>query len=100
MGYSSLNLLKDMPVDVIKIDMRFLSRSEHEMKARRILNNVMRMSEDIGIVSLVEGVETREQYGMLSDMRCRLFQGYYFARPMPPAEFEARWLDDLQTEEE
>ncbi len=99
-GYSSLNLLKDMPVDVIKIDMRFLSRSEHETKARRILNNVMRMSEDIGIVSLVEGVETREQYGMLSDMRCRLFQGYFFARPMPPAEFEARWLDDLRTEEE
>ena len=93
-GYSSLNLLKDMPVDVMKIDMAFLSRSRHELKAERILNNMVRMSEDIGIYSLVEGVETRDQYRMLSEMGCRLFQGYYFARPMPLKEFELKWLSD------
>lgn len=92
-GYSSLNLLKDMPVDVIKIDMRFLSCSKHEMKAQRILNNIVRMSDDIGIVPLVEGVETREQYGMLSNMHCQFFQGYYFAKPMPIDEFEREWLN-------
>ncbi len=91
-GYSSLNLLKDMPVDVMKVDMAFLSDAANEMKARKILNNVIRLSDDIDILSLVEGVETAEQYSALAQMGCRMFQGYYFAKPMPVDEFESNWL--------
>lgn len=87
-GYSSLNMLKDMPLDVLKIDMKFLSRSTEETKTRRILQGIVDLAEDLGFISLIEGVETEEQYQMLADMGCMLFQGYFIARPMDPGEFE------------
>ncbi len=89
-GYSSLNMLKDMPVDIIKIDMGFLRKSEADDRAKKILHNILNMTYDLGIVSLTEGVETGEQYKMLTDMGCRLFQGYHFAKPMPVEDFE-KW---------
>ena len=87
-GYSSLNQLKDMPLDVLKIDMKFLSKAEDNQKAETILRNVLRLSSDLGLYSLTEGVETEEQYKMLNEMGCNLFQGYYFAKPMAVAEYE------------
>ena len=87
-GYSSLNMLKDMPVEVIKLDMVFLKKSHNEVKARKILNHIVKLSEDLGVTSLTEGVESHDQYEMLVGMGCKLFQGYYFARPMPVEEFE------------
>ena len=87
-GYSSLNLLKDMPVDVLKIDMKFLSSSDSDSKATTIVKNIIRLSDELNIASLTEGVETEKQYSQLADMGCRLFQGYYFAKPMPLEEFE------------
>ncbi len=87
-GYSSLNLLKDMPVDVLKIDMMFLNESRNDNKAQTILHNIISLSSALGISALTEGVETRSQYQMLSAMGCNLFQGYYFARPMPVEDFE------------
>ena len=89
-GYSSLNMLKDMPVDVLKIDMRFLSKSKDEKKAQTIVRNIIRLSEELGIDSLTEGVETEKQYHILSSMGCKLFQGYYFAKPLPVEEFEKK----------
>ena len=87
-GYSSLNMLKDMPVDILKIDMNFLSKSQNEYKAKTIIQNIIHLSEALGIGSLTEGVETTSQYQALSEMGCKLFQGYYFAKPMPVEEFE------------
>jgi EAL domain-containing protein (putative c-di-GMP-specific phosphodiesterase class I) len=94
-GYSSLNLLKDMPVDVLKVDMVFLRQSKEDIKTQKILHNIMNMSNDLGIVSLTEGVETKDQYQMLNEMGCKLFQGFYFAKPMPVAEFEKYVYDNL-----
>ena len=91
-GYSSLNLLKDMPVDVLKIDMTFLSKTTDDNKAKTILQNIIQLSEDLGIFSLTEGVETKDQLAMLSDMGCKLFQGYYFSKPLPMTEFEQYYL--------
>ena len=91
-GYSSLNMLKDMPVDVVKIDMVFLTKTKDSMRSQTILRNVMNMTHDLGILSLTEGVETKDQYQMLSGMGCKLFQGYYFAKPMPVEQFEALFL--------
>ena len=89
-GYSSLNLLKDMPVDVLKIDMKFLSDTDDKTgRSRTIVHNIIRLAEELGIVSLTEGVETEQQYRSLAEMGCKLFQGYYFAKPMPLEEFEA-----------
>ena len=87
-GYSSLNLLKDMPVDVLKIDMAFLRKSPNDVKARTIVYNIIRLAEELGITSLTEGVETEDQFGKLSEMGCRLYQGYYFSKPIPVEEFE------------
>ena len=87
-GYSSLNQLKDMPLDVLKIDMKFLSKAEDNHRAATILRNVLRLSSDLGLFSLTEGVETEDQYKMLNEMGCNLFQGYYFAKPMAVADFE------------
>ena len=88
-GYSSLNLLKDMPVDVLKLDMKFLSGSNSAVRAKTIVRNIIRLSEELNIVSLTEGVETLQQYDQLSAMGCMLFQGYYFAKPMPREDFES-----------
>ena len=87
-GYSSLNLLKDMPVDVLKIDMKFLAKTTDGYKAKTILQNILNLSDDLGIFSLTEGVETKNQLDMLTDMGCKLFQGFYFAKPLPVTEFE------------
>lgn len=88
-GFSSLNMLKDMPVDVLKIDMAFLTRTDNNDKAQTIVRNVIQMSKELGIESLTEGVETEEQWQALAEMGCRLYQGYYFAKPMPVEDFEA-----------
>ena len=86
-GYSSLNMLKDMPVEVIKL-MMFLRKSSNDVKARKILNHIVKLSDDLGVTSLTEGIESHDQYEMLAEMGCKLFQGYYFAKPMPLEEFE------------
>ena len=88
-GYSSLNMLKEIPLDVLKIDMAFLRREGEQNKARRILNGILSMTEDFGMESVIEGVQTEEQYRMMAGMGCRLFQGFYFAKPMQRDEFEA-----------
>lgn len=91
-GYSSLNLLKDINLDLIKIDMNFLQDSEHNAKAGLIIKNIINMSEDIGIATLTEGVETAKQFENLYSMGCRLFQGYYFSKPVPVETFESKWF--------
>ena len=92
-GYSSLNLLKDMPVDVLKIDMQFLRDSERNLKAGLIIKNIIRMSDDLGIDTLTEGVETAAQFEKLYAMGCKLYQGYYFSKPVPVEDFEKQWFD-------
>ena len=92
-GYSSLNQLKDMPLDVLKIDMKFLSKAQDNAKAETILRNVLRLSSDLGLFSLTEGVETEDQYKKLSEMGCNLFQGYYFAKPMSVTDYEKLYND-------
>lgn len=89
-GYSSLNMLKDLPVDVLKIDMVFLYKTEYPQKAQTILGTIIDLSGQLGIPSIAEGVETDEQLSMLVQMGCKRFQGYYFAKPMPVEEFELR----------
>ena len=91
-GYSSLNLLREMPVDVLKIDMVFLRQAGQNPRAETIIRQIIAMARELGITSLTEGVETKEQYDGLMEMGCELYQGYYFAKPMPAEEFERAYL--------
>lgn len=92
-GYSSLNLLKDINIDVVKIDMQFLKDSERNRKAGTIIKNIINMTKEMDIDSLTEGVETAKQYEYLYAMGCKLYQGYYFSKPIPVEDFENQWFD-------
>ena len=88
-GYSSLNMLRSLNVDVIKLDAQFLHISENESrKGISILESIINMAKTMTIPVIVEGVETPEQINFLADLGCRYMQGYYFYRPMPVEEFE------------
>ena len=87
-GYSSLNMLKEIPLDVLKIDMVFLKESANNNKSSIILQSIIDMANKLNLSQITEGVETREQLDMLKEMGCKLFQGYYFSKPIPLDEFE------------
>ncbi len=90
-GYSSLNMLSELPIDILKLDMRFI-RSDNDRIAgnkRNILSYIVSLSKWLQLPTVAEGVETREEYEQLKAMGCDLIQGYYFARPMPANDFEA-----------
>ncbi|MFQ9934141.1 MAG: EAL domain-containing protein, partial [Lachnospiraceae bacterium] len=91
-GYSSLNMLKDIKVDVIKIDMAFLGKTNDEMRAKKILKVMVELSKQLDMPAVVEGVETVEQVEFLKTIGCDIFQGYYFAKPMEVEAFEKRYM--------
>lgn len=91
-GYSSLNMLKDISADVLKIDMDFLRKSENEVKGQDILESIITLAGKIGMDVITEGVETKKQLDMLTMMGCHEFQGYYFSKPVPVSEFEEKYL--------
>ena len=92
-GYSSLSMLKEIPVDVLKIDMNFLGKSANSAKADIIVKNVINLSRELGISSLTEGIETQDQYDDLNEMGCKLFQGFYFSEPLPRERFDRLYLE-------
>lgn len=88
-GYSSLNMLKSVAVDVLKIDMRFLDINENEEeKGIGILESVVNMARQMQMPIVVEGVENQTQENFLLKMGCRYTQGYYYYKPMPIEDFE------------
>lgn len=92
-GYSSLNMLKDIPVNTLKVDMGFLRQTSHQERSRTILKTIIALSKQLGMAVVTEGVETREQVDFLTEIGCDIFQGYYFAKPMPVSEFERKYFD-------
>lgn len=86
-GYSSMNTLKDLPVNMLKLDTYFIRQAISGPRGRVILSTVIDMAQRLRLPLIAEGIETLEQAQNLMDMGCKLMQGYYFARPMPMAEF-------------
>lgn len=91
-GYSSLNVLKDIDFDILKLDMRFLASgeqmtAEYQKKCGTIIDSVVRMSNSLSMPVIAEGVETLEQANYLKSIGCTRIQGYYYAKPMPEEEF-------------
>lgn len=91
-GFSSLNMLKDIHADVVKIDMGFLKETENGERSRIILANTINLIKELGMHSITEGVENKSQVDMLTKMGCDMFQGYYYSKPISVKEFESKYF--------
>ena len=98
-GYSSLNMLNRMPMDILKLDMQFI-RTEMEMpESRRTLRYIIGLAHWLNLSVVAEGVETKEQLEHLRNLGCDYIQGYYLAKPMDPADFEALLRQQIPEQE-
>lgn len=93
-GYSSLNMLKDMPADVVKIDREFFNTTANSEKGRAVITSVVDLANKLDMKVISEGVETEEQVEFLADIGCHMVQGYFFAKPMTVRDFEKLWETD------
>ena len=89
-GYSSLNSLKELPLDIIKLDAQFFREIDDKKRADLIVSDTIKLAKKLGMQIVAEGIETREQVDFLADQHCDLIQGFYFAKPLPIKEFEEK----------
>ena len=87
-GYSSLNMLKDVKVDALKLDRVFFESGDNDERGKDIIQSVIKLAQALDLHTISEGVEERKQVEFLKEMHCDLIQGYVFAKPMPVPEFE------------
>lgn len=88
-GYSSLNMLKEMPLDIIKMDLKFLDGGDNEEKSHYILQTLISLAQNMKLLVVVEGVETKVQVEFLRDIGSYYAQGYYFSKPVEIATYES-----------
>ncbi len=96
-GYSSLNMLKDIPADVVKIDREFFNGTVNSEKGRAVIETVVDLAKRLNMEVISEGVETKDQVDFLTEIDCHMVQGYYFSKPMPMHAYEAMWYSDLES---
>lgn len=97
-GYSSLNCLKDICVDVLKMDIKFFEKTKTPLRSERIIDSIVKLASGLGMPVIAEGVEEEEQLELLKKVGCQIVQGYYFSKPMPVAEYE-EYLKEHETED-
>lgn len=97
-GYSSLNMLSDLPIDVLKIDMKFIRNIEQSETDLKLVQLILDIAKYLELTVVAEGVETEGQLLLLQDAGCNLVQGFYFSRPLPPEEFELLIQREIDTE--
>ena len=99
-GYSSLNMLKDLPVNVLKIDLRFLADSQgvENGRADNILDSIVRMAKRLDLLVIAEGVETQKQVDFLRLIGCEYVQGYFFSEPVPGEHYQELIKNDYVVE--
>ncbi len=85
-GYSSLNMLTSMPIDVLKMDKAFIRNIKPGNKEMKLVELVLDIAKNLGVSVVAEGVETEEEYKMLKEAGCDIIQGYYFSKPLLPAD--------------
>ena len=91
-GYSSLNMLSSMPIDILKMDIAFIRNIEQSEKDFRLVELVIDIARYLKVPVVAEGVENANQLRLLKDAGCDLVQGYYFSRPLPADDFEQKIL--------
>ncbi|MEG2144433.1 MAG: EAL domain-containing protein, partial [Oscillospiraceae bacterium] len=96
-GYSSLNMLNDVPVDTLKLDMQFLQCKEGLRRNQDILTFIVHLAQKLNLSVIAEGIETQAELDFLKGIGCQYGQGYYFAKPMPISDFEII-LKDIKEE--
>lgn len=92
-GYSSLNSLKELQLDVLKIDADFFRGADAEERGLLIVSEVIDLAKKLNMKIVAEGIESREQVDFLTEQECDLIQGYFFAKPMPISEFEEKYKE-------
>ena len=91
-GYSSFSMLKSIPIDVLKIDKSFLDGLLEHRRFQIILESIVDMAHKLRMITVMEGVESRQEVEYLKEIGIDVFQGYYFSKPIPIEEFERRYL--------
>jgi diguanylate cyclase (GGDEF)-like protein len=86
-GYSSLNMLTTIPIDALKMDMKFIRNMQKDEKSMKLVELVLDIAKFLQVPVIAEGVETEEQLNLLKERGCDIIQGYYFSKPVPPDEF-------------
>lgn len=95
-GYSSLNMLSEVPVDALKLDMLFVNNRRSNWTSKRaILRLIMGIAKELDLAVIAEGVELEEDAKYLNSIGCPYAQGYYFSKPLPAAKFEAFFVDQI-----
>jgi EAL domain-containing protein (putative c-di-GMP-specific phosphodiesterase class I) len=89
-GYSSLNMLAELPIDILKLDMKFVQNKGPHSKNESIMSCMIELAKKIDLIVVAEGVEEQKQIDMLREMKCDIVQGYYFSKPLPADDFEKR----------
>ena len=87
-GYSSLNMISELPIDALKLDMMFIRTAFDKHNDTRMISIVIDIANYLGVPVIADGVETEEQYLALKELGCAIIQGYYFSKPVPAGEFE------------
>ena len=95
-GYSSLDVMQEIPFDLIKFDLSFMQRLDKGPKGKIILTNLMKMATELGVDTVCEGVETEEQVHFLQEIGCSKLQGYYFLKPVPLEHIMERYAQGIQ----
>jgi len=93
-GYSSLNYLKRLPIDVLKIDQSFVKECSTKSEDFQICSTIITLANNLGLTTIAEGVESEEQWSLLRDLGCQIFQGYLFNKPMSHLEIEEFLIRD------
>jgi EAL domain-containing protein (putative c-di-GMP-specific phosphodiesterase class I) len=91
-GFSSLELLAEFDIDVLKLDRKF-SQNIENCKMRELILSIGLLAKKLGVLTVAEGIETQEQLAFFKDLHFEIVQGFVFARPMPIPDFE-KWLAD------
>ncbi|MGE4213650.1 MAG: EAL domain-containing protein [Anaerotignaceae bacterium] len=99
-GYSSLNMLNELPIDILKLDMKFIQNDCDERNNKNILSFIISLAKWLDLLVVAEGVETYEQVQRLRNMDCTYVQGYYYAKPMPSEDFENLLISSQIDDEE
>ena len=97
-GYSSLNSLKDMPLDILKLDAGFFKGDMDNERTEIVVSEAIRLAKKLNMQTVAEGVEDKEQVDFLAAEGCNMIQGYYYAKPMPKEEYEQRINVNAQPE--
>ena len=93
-GYSSLNSLKDMPLDVLKLDADFFRGENAGERGEIVVSEAIKLAKSLDMLTVAEGIEEKEQVDFLAQQGCDMIQGYYFAKPMPKAEYTEKMSRD------